>query len=210
MNQNRKPTYDSEKYILVYFPNHLLLYSLLYMSWYGVHTMHDTVLIKSQTSCPVTGMNLLRPDYTSFDCLIFDTPITGIWIWGLWIWQVALPWHCLNCFFIQSFNMCSNVLLNILLDSCAKFPVLQLNMHVMHIWCMSKPNHHMHMQRSSSLSFNYTKITTNAPKHPHPTMHPISSDINLKECQKHCLDNEEEVLHSSKRICHILDSRPIL
>jgi hypothetical protein len=34
--------YDSEKYILVYFPNHLLLYSLLYMSWYEVHTMHDT------------------------------------------------------------------------------------------------------------------------------------------------------------------------
>jgi hypothetical protein len=42
MNQNRKPTYDSEKYILIYFPNHLLLYSLLYMSWYGVHTMHDS------------------------------------------------------------------------------------------------------------------------------------------------------------------------
>jgi len=35
-------TYDSEKYILIYFPNHLLLYSLLYMSWYGVHTMHDS------------------------------------------------------------------------------------------------------------------------------------------------------------------------
>jgi hypothetical protein len=44
MNQNGKQTYDSEKYILVYFPNHLLLYSLSYMSWYGVHTMHDSRL----------------------------------------------------------------------------------------------------------------------------------------------------------------------
>jgi len=45
MNQNRKQTYDSEKYIFIYFPNHLLLYSLSYMSWYGVHTMHDSVTI---------------------------------------------------------------------------------------------------------------------------------------------------------------------
>jgi hypothetical protein len=52
-------------------------------------------------------------------------------------------------------------------STCAR---MQLNMHVVHIWRMSKPNHHMHMQRSSSLSFNYAKITTNAPKHPHPTV----------------------------------------
>jgi len=70
MNQNRKQTYDSEKYILIYFPNHLLLYSLSYMSWYGVHTMHDTAsslywfssvpfLVRSLSCCFCSSANLV-------------------------------------------------------------------------------------------------------------------------------------------------------
>jgi len=47
----------------IYFPNHLLLYSLSYMSWYGVHTMHDTgprtKKIKSETASQTPTMPML-------------------------------------------------------------------------------------------------------------------------------------------------------